>query len=112
MAVTIKTLFSARYLTNTNQNLYVSPDGTTGVVTAIVANNQSASEATVTFHIVLSGETAQDSNQIVSAKRIPPGESYGLPEIRGQAIQDGAILVGVCSENSAVVVRASGVEIT
>lgn len=110
MTVTSKAFFQAGHVATSDQLAYQA-DGVTGKIEAATATNSSATDATVTVYAVKSGGTPGASNTVVSAQRVRPGDSYLLPELRGQTLEPGDGVYAVASVASAIVLRISGLEI-
>lgn len=110
MTVTSKPFFQAAYIAASTQLVYRA-EGGTAKVEAATATNTSATDATISVYAVESGGVPGASNQIVSDQRVRPGDTYLLPELRGQTFELGDEIYAIASVSSAIVMRVSGLEI-
>lgn len=74
---------------------------------AAVVTSASSSDVAVTFEV----GSSDDGLNIVKAHRLRPGESYVLPELAGQVLSIGQMIIAQCDSGNAAVVRISGLEI-
>jgi hypothetical protein len=95
------TASAATYYTATNVKARID---------ALALTNTSGSSATATVHLVPSGGAADDTNCIVSAKSLAPGETFVPPGAIGQWIESGGTLQALASAGTAITLVASGVE--
>lgn len=110
MTVTSKVFFQADYVAASDQLIYQA-ESVTGKIETATATNSSATDATLTVYAVKSGETPSASNTVVSSQRVRPGDSYLLPELRGQTLEAGDGVYAMASVASSIVLRISGLEI-
>lgn len=110
MAITTKDLVDSQFVPSSTGTLYTAP--AYAMVTAINVTNTSSAYVTLTVYVVPSGGSAGDSNALVSAKTLAPGESYQCPEVQGQVLSGNDTLQAVASAASSLNIRASGVEFT
>ena len=82
------------------------------IIDKFTATNTSAANATISVNIIQSGGSAGNSNLIVDAREIAPGETYTMPELVGQVLDPSAFLSTIASSATAITIRASGREIT
>lgn len=110
MTTIAKPLITAQYAPNTETTLYTA----SGVRTAIdkfTGTNTSASTTTLAVKLVPSGGTAGASNLLIT-KTLTAGEAYTFPEIVGHWLEAGGFISVLAGAASAVVVRASGREVS
>lgn len=111
MATVNDTLIAAKYLENSQTTQYTAP-ATKSIIDKCVVTNTSSNVVTFTAHLVASGGAAGGSNKLISARPIPPGDSYICPEIVGQTLLQGGFISTLASAASSLVIMASGREIT
>lgn len=111
MAVTVVPLISAKLAENTQTTQYTAVNCTT-IVDKFTATNTSLANVTFSVNIVTNGGTAGGTNLIVKTRTIAPNETYTFPELVGQVLSPGAFISTIAGTASAIVIRASGREIT
>lgn len=111
MAVTVKTLIVPKAAEATQVTQYTATN-CRAVIDKFTATNTSASNATISVNLVQTGGTAGTDNLIVDAREIAPGETYTMPELVGQVLDNGAFILTIAGTASAITIRASGREIT
>lgn len=113
MTTTPKVLIHAKYAESAETTQYplTAADSVRTALDKFTAHNATASNATLTVRLVKSGGAAGAAN-IVAAKVIPPGRTETLPELVGHILEAGDFISTLCSAASAVVIRASGRQIT
>lgn len=82
------------------------------IIDDFTATNTSASDVTLSIHLVPSGDTAGDANMILKEKIITPSETYEATEIIGHTLEKGDFISTLCDTASALTIRASGREIS
>ncbi|TNE61202.1 MAG: hypothetical protein EP341_00865 [Sphingomonadales bacterium] len=111
MAYRAKELISSKYAANTLTTQYTATN-LTAVIQQFTITNVSAAAATLTIHLVPNGGTAGASNTILDARSIAVGETYTCPEVIGHVLNNGGFIATISSAASALVIKASGLEIT
>lgn len=111
MTVTAKTLIAAKHAENSQTTQYTAA-GCKTIIDKFTITNTSGSNATITVALVVSGGTAATSNTITSSKSVAPGESYVCPELVGHILEPGGFISTLAGTATALVIRASGREIT
>lgn len=111
MAVTVKTLIAPKQAEATQTGQYTAVNCRT-IIDKFTATNTSAANATISVNIIQSGGSAGNSNLIVDAREIAPGETYTMPELVGQVLDPSAFISTIASSATAITIRASGREIT
>jgi len=104
-------LFEAKYAENSQTTQYTS----TNVITTIdklTVTNVSASNATITINIVVSGGSASAANKLVSTRTLAPGEEYTAPSIVGHNLSPGDFISTLAGTANALVIRGSGRQYT
>jgi hypothetical protein len=111
MAVQAKRLVSGSLLTGSAATYYTASNVTTRI-DKMTATNTDTSARTITVYLVPNAGTAGDSNIIIDAKSILPGETYTCPEGVGHVVQNGGTIQALASTAGVVSFMSSGVEIT
>jgi len=111
MAVTVKVLVPPKQLENTATTQYTAT-AVKAIIDKATVTNTSASNATLTVHLVTSGGTAGNSNLIIDAKTVVPDETYLCPELVGQVLEVGSFISTTASAGTALTMRVSGREVS
>ena len=111
MAYIAANIIPSKYAESTATAQYTSTSAIT-VIEAFTATNTSASDVTLTAHLVSNGSTAGTSNVVLSSRLIGPGETYVCPELVGHVLDDGDFIATIAGTASAIVIRASGLVIS
>lgn len=111
MTTTPTCLLEAKYAENSQTTQFTSTSVKT-IIDKFSATNVTASAATLAINIVASGGSASTSNVILQTKSIAPGECYLCPEIVGQILLTGDFVSTLGGTASAIVIRASGRQVT
>ena len=112
MTTTAKCLLEAKYAENSQTTQFTSPSGTRTIIDKFSATNVTGSNATLVINIVASGGSASAANVILQTKTIAAGEVYLCPEIVGQILGAASFVSTLAGTGSAIVIRASGREVT
>ena len=110
MTSTVTVLVPSVQLTAAQTDLFTA--GTVTKIDKFTATNTSGASATLTVHLVNSGDGANATNTIVSQQSIAPNATYEGIELEGHALDAGDILTVQASVSGALTVRAAGREIT
>ena len=111
MTVTPKKLFTPALLTTSAATYYTVPTSTKTVLKKVTFTNNDTVPRTVTLYLVETGGSAGNSNIIVNAKAIAPGETYEAYEVEGHIMNAGDFIRALASQASIVTIQISGVEI-
>ena len=111
MAYKAVSLIDAKHAENTTTTQYTATN-VRAVIQQFTATNNSGTAATLTVHIVPSGGSADTTNVILDARPIADGEAYTCPELAGHVLENGDYIATVASAGSAIVIKASGLEIS
>jgi len=111
MAITVLPLISAKLAEDAQTTQYTAVNCTT-VIDKFTATNTSAANETISVNLVPVGGTAGASNLIVDTRTIAPNETYTFPELVGQVLSPSGFISTIASDATAIVIRASGREIT
>ena len=109
MTTTQTEIFKSSFL-GTSTGVVHTATGKT-VITSAFVNNTSASDVSVTVYLASDGDGAVPSTQIITSRRIIPGETDLLQELRGQVMDAGGVLYASATVASVAVLRVSGIEI-
>jgi len=112
MTVTAKALFEPLQAQNAETSQYVTPAGTRTIIDKFTGTNTTGAAATLTVKLVASGGAAAVTNTIVSAKTLAAGETYTFPEVVGHVLNPGDFISTIASTAAAIVIRASGREVS
>ncbi len=110
MSVSIRPLFTAQYAPNADTTMYTAT-GVKTIIDKFSGYNGTAAAVVVTVKLVPQGGMASASNAIAS-KTIAAGETYNFPEVCGHALEVGGSISVLAATASAVVIRASGREVS
>jgi len=80
----------------------------TTIIDKFTATNTSGSAATISVFLPASGGSASASNCVLSAKSINAGETYLCPEVVGQVLEAGGLIITSAGTASAITISASG----
>lgn len=108
MAVALAALTPTTYLSNAAASIYTCPSNQQASVKRAVFTNRDTSAHTITVHRVPSGGSVQNSNMIISARRLTPGESYVAPELASMVLNAGDAIYAFADANTSVTVTMSG----
>ena len=110
MSVAAKPLISAQFVPAVETTMYTA-SGVRAIIDKFVGYNSSASAAVLTVRLVIVGGTAGVSSTLI-VKSLAAGETYTFPEIVGNVLDIGGFVSVLAGTASAVVVRASGREVS
>ena len=110
MSVAAKPLISAQFAPNAETTMYTA-SGVRTIIDKFVGYNSGAAAAVLTVRIVIVGGAAGISNTLI-VKSLAAGETYTFPEIVGNVLDVGGFVSVLAGTASAVVVRASGREVS
>ena len=111
MAVTEKPIITAKYAENAQTTQYTAVNCRTSIV-KFTATNVSGINATLSINLVASGGASGTSNLVLKTRTIAPNETYTCPEVVGHSLEPSGSISTLAGAASAIVIRASGREIT
>jgi hypothetical protein len=111
MAVSFRVLITSKYCEAVQVTQYTATNAQ-AIIDKFTATNITANYVTISVNLVIGGGSAQSSNLIVDAQRIAPHQTYFMPEIVGHILERDMFISTLASTASAIVIRASGREIT
>ena len=112
MTVVAKALLEAKYAESSQTTQVTSPTGVRTIVDKFTATNVTASAATLAVNIVESGGAASAANLILDGKTLAAHETYTCPELAGQILNAGDFVSTIAGTATAIVIRASGREVS
>jgi hypothetical protein len=111
MAILVKNIIPRKFAENAQTGQYTAVNAK-AVIDKFTATNVTAAPVTINVHLVAGGGSAGTSNVVVFNKAIQVGETYTFPELVGQLLEGGGFISTVASAASALVISATGREIT
>lgn len=110
MAIKAKELISAKFAENSQTTQFIAEAPT--AIDKFTITNTSASVVKFSANLVLASATAGSSNLIIKEKTVAAGDTYTCPELVGHNLAVGSSISTLVDTASALVIRASGREIT
>lgn len=111
MTVTVKNIIPCKQAENAQTSQYTANNCKT-VIDKFTVTNTSAGNVTLSVNLVASGGAAGNSNLVLKAKTIAPGQTYTCPELVGQSLEAGDFISTLASAATSLTISASGREIT
>jgi hypothetical protein len=111
MAVTVVPIIPAKLAENAQTTQYTAVNCTT-IIDKFTGTNTSGANVTISVNIVPNGGTAGGTNLVVDTRTIAPNETYTFPELVGHVLPPSGFISTIAGTASAIVIRASGREIT
>jgi len=111
MEITSKNIIPAKTAEATQTTQYIAADCRC-IIDKFTATNTSTGNQSLSVNLVGNAGSASDSNLIVDARMIAPGETYTFPELVGQVLDSGSSISTIASAAASLTIRASGREIT
>jgi hypothetical protein len=106
-----KPLILSKYAGNTETTEYTASTGMRTILDKFTGYNGTAGAVSLTVKLVPSGASAGATN-ITVLKSIAAGETYTFPEVVGHVLEAGGFVSVIAASASAIVIRASGREVT
>lgn len=108
-----KQLVEPQAISDTLTGYYASPANKQTILSKLTFTNHGSDAESIDVHIVPNGDSASDSNKVVSAKVIDADEAWSAYQLEGQVLNAGDAVH--CKTNTAsstdIVFMASGLEI-
>lgn len=111
MAITVKNIIPRKHAEAVQTTQYTATNCKT-IIDTFTATNTGATNVTLSVNLPASGGSAGNSNLVLDARGIAPGETYPCPELRGQTLEAGGFISTLASSAAAITISASGREIT
>lgn len=112
MSIVAKALINSKFAGTAITTEYTVPVGTRTIIDKFTVTNSSGSNESVTIYLVPSGSSALSSNMLIKARTINAAAIDDLTQLQNQILAAGDTIQVVSSNSSAIVIRASGREIT
>lgn len=111
MTVTVRAIIPAKQAENAQTVQYTATNCTT-IIDKMTVTNTTAANAVFSANLVILSGVAADSNLVIDARTIAPGETYACTELAGQVLEAGGFISTLAGTAAALTIRASGREIT
>ncbi|MEQ1073048.1 MULTISPECIES: hypothetical protein [Acinetobacter] len=111
MTVKIVNIIPSKFAEAVQTTQYTAQNCKT-IIDKFTITNISTAAITFNCNLVLSAGAAGTSNLVLKDKSVAAGETYVCPELVGHSIEPGGFISTIASTASALVIRASGREIT
>lgn len=111
MSVIVKNIIPRKQAENAQTIQYTATNCKT-IIDKFTVTNTSAANALFSANLIASGGTAGDSNLVLKARAIAPGETYTCPELVGQTLESGGFISTLAGTATALTISSSGREIT
>jgi hypothetical protein len=111
MAVTVKNIIPAKQAENTQTAQYTATNCKC-IIDKFTVTNTNTANVTISVNLIAFGGSAGNSNLIVKARSVVPGETYLCPELVGQVLEAGGFISTLASAATSLTITASGREIT
>jgi len=116
MAITPKILYAQALITDTTQTLYTCP-GTSfancaTVIDSCSVTNTSGLPVAINIYLTVGGDALANNYKIVSNRSILSHETYNCPEMVGQIIGGGDLIITTAGTTNVLTVAITGREIT
>lgn len=98
-------------LTNAAVTYYTCPALKKTVIQSATAINTTSADHTVTVHRVPSGGTASNTNKLISARTLGPGEAYQCPELLGKVLGYGDTIQALADAGTSISLQIAGMEV-
>lgn len=112
MTVTAKALAEGQFAPASDTSIYTAPSSGRTIIDKFTATNTDGSARTLSINLLALGETADDSNLVISALSLSAGETKDIAEIQNHILNPGGQISIIASVAGVVSVRSSGREIT
>lgn len=111
MAVTVTNIIPAKQAENTQTAQYTATNCKC-IIDKFTVTNTNTANVTISVNLIAFGGSAGNSNLIVKARSVVPGETYLCPELVGQVLEAGGFISTLASAATSLTITASGREIT
>ena len=111
MTVTVKNIIPRKQAENSQTAQYTA-QGCKTIIDKFTVTNTSAANVSFSANLVESGGAASDSNLVLKARTLVPGETYTCPELVGQSLEPGGFISTLAGATTSLTISATGREIT
>ena len=110
--ITVQKLVAGSQLTASAATYYTAPANTKAIIKNMTLTNTTANAVTATVHVISAGATETTSNMIISARVIPPNDTYNCPEAIGKVMLATGTIRALAGSTVSISLQADGIEIT
>lgn len=111
MAVNVVNIIPRKQAENSQTSQYTAINCKV-VIDKFTVTNTSGSNVQFSCNLVPSGGAADNTNLVLKARSIAPGDTYLCPELVGQSLEPAGFISTLASTSAALVISATGREIT
>lgn len=111
MAVTVKQIIPPKAAEAAQTTQYTAT-GCKTLIDKFTVTNYAAVNVAFSLNLVPSGGSAGNTNLVIDAKNIVPGETYLCPEVIGHVLEPGGFISTLAGAGTSLTIVASGREIT
>lgn len=111
MTITVKNIIPRKQAENVQTTQYTAENCKT-VIDKFTVTNISAGNVVFSANLVAASGAADNSNLVLKQRALAPNETYTCPELVGQTLESGGFISTLAGTAAALVISASGREIT
>lgn len=111
MAVTVQNIIPRKQAEAAQTSQYTALNCKT-IIDKFTATNITGSNVVFSVNLVPASGAADTTNRVLSLRTIAPGETYTCPELVGQSLEAGGFISTLAGTAAALVISATGREIT
>lgn len=111
MTYSTRNIIPRKYAENAQTTQYTATNCRT-VIDKFTVTNISAANAVISVNLVPNAGAAGNDNLVLKTRTVAPNESYLCPELIGQLLEAGGFISTLAGTASALVISATGTEIT
>lgn len=111
MAVTVKQIIPPKAAEAAQTTQYTAA-GCKTMIDKFTVTNYNAENVAFSLNLVPNGGSAGNTNLVIDAKNIVPGETYLCPEVIGHVMEPGGFISTLAGAATSLAIVASGREIT
>lgn len=111
MTVTVKNIIP-RKQAEAAQTAQYTADGCRTIIDKFTVTNTGATNTSISVNLVAEAGSAGNSNLVLKARVLVPGETYTCPELVGQSLEPGGFISTLAGAATSLTISASGREIT
>lgn len=111
MTVTVKNIIPRKQAESVQTGQYFA-SGCKTIIDKFTVTNTSSANAQLSVNLIAALGVAGNSNLILDARTIAPGDTYSCPELVGQTLEPSGTISTLASAANALTISASGREIT
>ena len=111
MTVTVKNIIPRKQAEAAQTAQYTASNCRT-IIDKFTVTNTSAANVAISVNLVAEAGSAGNSNLVLKARVLVPGETYTCPELVGQSLEPGGFISTLAGAATSLTISASGREIT